>query len=100
MSSKNKHPKVEQARAPRWRVPAVAVIVVLAVAAAAGWWFRTTPTPEASGGTPRLVLDRDTIDLGPMALNTPARAVFTLTNAGDGALRITGVSRVRALEGC
>ncbi len=100
MSKNRRRNQIEEVRAPRWRSWTLAVIVLLAAAAGGGWWLWRTPEPEASGGTPRLVLDRDTIDLGPMALNTPARATFTLTNAGDGTLRITGVSSVRALEGC
>lgn len=56
--------------------------------------------PSASGGTPRLVLDREVVELGDLAFGTPARAVFTLSNAGTGPLRITEAPQVTAAEGC
>jgi hypothetical protein len=62
------------------------------------WWFAEPPV--ALGGTPRLALDRDTVDLGYLPFETPARVVFTLTNAGDGVLRLAEVPRVKAIKGC
>jgi hypothetical protein len=40
------------------------------------------------------------MDLGDFPFEKMARAVFTLTNAGDGPLKILEVSAVRALQGC
>jgi hypothetical protein len=71
-------------------------LVTLAVAGA--WW--RSPSPETSNGTPRLVLDREAVDLGFFPFEAPARAVFTLTNAGDGPLRLADVPRVSVLKGC
>jgi hypothetical protein len=45
-------------------------------------------------------VDRTEVDLGTLPFETPARVVFTLTNAGDGLLRIADVPPVRVLEGC
>ena len=77
---------------PRTRWAVLGVLGLIAAAAALLWWF--------SGGTPRLVLDRDTVDLGYLPFETPARVVFSLTNTGDGVLRIDGVPRVKVLKGC
>lgn len=85
-------------RAPRWVALGLVVLVVVVVAASGVWWL--SAPPSASSGTPRLVLDRDTVDLGHLGFETPARVVFTLRNEGDGPLRIVGVPRVRVLQGC
>jgi hypothetical protein len=71
---------------------------ILAIAVGAAWWLSEAQRP--SGGTPRLVADRTEMDLGDFPFEKMARAVFTLTNAGDGPLRILEVSAVRALQGC
>jgi hypothetical protein len=74
---------------------ALGTVVVIVVAIGMFWWG-----PGTFGGRPRLVLDQDRVDLGDLAFAAPARAVFTLTNAGDGALTITEEVRVTALKGC
>jgi hypothetical protein len=76
----------------------VGALVLVGLIATAGWWL--SAPREARGGTPKLVVDRESIDLGPLAFNTPARATFTLTNAGDSALVIEGIPRVHAVKGC
>ncbi len=87
------------ARRRRWGpVLTVVALVVVGGSLATGWWV--TAAREGQDGTPKLVVDRDAIDLGPLAFNAPARATFTLTNAGDGNLTIDGVPRVKAVQGC
>jgi hypothetical protein len=68
------------------------------VIAAALWWLSLPQA--ASGGTPRLVLDREVVDLGYLRFEAPARAVFLLTNTGDGLLKLSGIPRVSVLKGC
>lgn len=82
----------------RWRWAALGAVALVAVGAAAFWWV--SERPDASGGTPKLVVDRAEVDLGYLPFEAPARAVFTLTNAGDGALRLTDALRVKVLKGC
>lgn len=65
----------------------------------AAWWMPPGPR-AAEGGTPRMSMDREVIDLGYLHLNQNARAVFTLTNTGDGTLRLAGVPRVQLAKGC
>ncbi|MBI4608954.1 MAG: hypothetical protein HY726_08100 [Candidatus Rokubacteria bacterium] len=85
-------------RRRRWRWAALAALGLIAAAAAGFWWF--SEPPAASGGTPRLVVNRTEVDLGDLPFEAPARAVFTLTNAGDGLLRLASVPPVKLLKGC
>ncbi len=84
-------------RRSRWRWAALGALGLIVVVAAF-WWL--SEAPVASGGTPRLVLDRDVVDLGYLPFETPARVVFNLTNTGDGVLRLAEVPRVKAIKGC
>jgi len=85
-------------RRPRWRWAALAGVVLVAVGAGAFWWF--SEAQDTSGGTPRLLMDRTEVDLGYLPFEAPARVVFTLTNAGDGLLRLADVPPVKVLKGC
>jgi hypothetical protein len=78
----------------RWAVLAVVLLVGLL----GGWWI--AGGPDRWGPPPRLVLDREVVDLGDLPYGAPARAVFTLTNAGPGTLKLAGVPRVEAVKGC
>lgn len=83
------------------RARAVIALSLAAVALAGGgaWWawsHRETTGP----GTPRLAVDRTAADLGYRRFDEPTRVVFTLTNAGDGVLRLSGVPRVEVVAGC
>ena len=74
-----------------------ALMLGLVATGAAVWWNRASP--PASAGTPRLALDRDLIDLGNARFRVPVSAVFNVTNAGDGVLRLAA-SRVEVVSGC
>ena len=78
----------------RW----VVVSAVLVVGIGAGWWI--SGGPDAWGDRPRLVVDREVVDLGDLPFDAPARVVFMLTNAGPGTLKLAGVPRVEAVKGC
>lgn len=88
----------ERERAGR-RLILLAVIIILVVLAGGGLWL-WLGREGASGGTPRLAVDRTEADLGYRRFETPVRVVFTLTNAGDSPLRLTEVPRVKAVAGC
>jgi hypothetical protein len=74
--------------------------VLAAIVAAAGTFWWQSESLGTYGGTPRLVVDREVVELGTLPFEAPARVVFTLTNAGDGALKIAEVPRVKAVVGC
>lgn len=77
---------------------ALGALALIAVGATAFW--RVSGSPDATSGTSRLVVDRTEVDLGDRRFDVPARVVFTLTNAGDGPLRLADVPRVIAKAGC
>ncbi len=56
-------------------------------------------TPQVTG-SPRLGVDRDSIDLGKLPLNIPVKAEFKLKNVGDQPLTIKGEPRVELVKGC
>jgi hypothetical protein len=81
-----------------WRWDALAVLGLMAIGIAAGW--EPTRAGDASDGKPRLGVDRTEVDLGDLPYGAPAKAVFTLTNTGDGVLKIVGEPQVKILKGC
>lgn len=85
-------------RRARWRWAALGAVVLVALGAGSFWWL--SEAQDTPGGTPRLVLDREVVDLGYLPFEAPARVAFTLTNAGDGSLRLDGVPRVQVVSGC
>jgi hypothetical protein len=78
----------------RW----VVLAGVLVVGLLGGWWM--AGGLDRWGEPPRLVLDREVVDLGDLPYGAPARVVFTLTNAGPGTLKLAGVPTVEAVKGC
>jgi len=81
-----------------WRWVTLGALGLIVLGGAAFWW--RSAAPEASNGTPKLVVDREVVDLGFFPFDAPARAEFTLTNAGDGPLRLADLPRVAVLKGC
>lgn len=73
-------------------------LLAAAAAGGVGWW--ATMESGTAVGSPRLLADRTDIDLGYLRFDQPARAAFTLANAGDGALRLAGEPRVVLRAGC
>jgi len=80
----------------RWWV--VGVLVAIVAGAGTFWW--QSESLGTLSGAPRLVVDREVVELGDLPFEAPARVVFTLTNAGDGTLKMAEVPRVKAVEGC
>ena len=82
-------------RSAGWRLH---VLTSLLVAGVIMWGLadsRGAPT-----GTPRLAVDRSEIDIGRLAFDVPARAVFTLRNEGDAPLKVVDLPPVKAVKGC
>jgi hypothetical protein len=82
----------------RWRGAALGALALVAVSGGVFWW-PSNPS-DATAGPPSLVVDRTEVDLGYMPFGTTAQVAFVLTNAGTGPLKLVGVPRVQALEGC
>jgi hypothetical protein len=85
-------------RRRRWLWLIAGLPIVALAGLTAVWW--QAGSGDAAGGTPRLVADRTEVNLGRQPFDAPVRAVFTLTNAGDGLLSILGEPRVDVVEGC
>jgi hypothetical protein len=92
---KGKHTKTRSG----WGRRALLVGGIALVVVAGGLWLRPA-SKQPVGGTPRLVVDRTEVDLGYRRFDTPARVVFTLTNAGDAPLRLMESPPVRVIAGC
>ena len=67
-------------RTARWWV------LVAAIVAAHG--FAPTAWLEAAAGSPQMRLERESIDLGTIAMGDPAEVRFELENVGDDVLKI------------
>lgn len=80
-----------------WRLWAGAAAAAAIIVAGGTLW---SPSLETIEGTPRLMVDRETIDLGELRFSAPARAVFALSNTGTGSLRIVETPRVVVAKGC
>jgi hypothetical protein len=55
--------------------------------------------PEVSGA-PKLTVDREVIDFGPVRMGKFVQASFTLTNTGDQPLSFSRTPYIEVLEGC
>lgn len=90
--------KRPRSRRSGWRGVTLGALGLLTIGVAGFWWL--SEPPDISGGTPRLVVDRTEIDLGYQRFDTPARAVFMLTNRGNGVLRLREAPPVILRAGC
>lgn len=77
-------------------------VILLGVAAYFLWGTGAggSSAPVEVQGTPRLKVDRETIDLGDVKLGQTVEARFRLTNVGDQPLRFAEVPYIEVVEGC
>jgi hypothetical protein len=52
------------------------------------------------GGTPSIAVDQQKIDYGDVKFNTPKSFAITVTNTGNGELRLKDAPYIEVLEGC
>ena len=81
-----------------WRRGVSAGVAFVALISGFLWWSMSSQATR--GGTPQLVVDRHEVDLGTLRYNALALAEFTLTNVGDGVLKIVDEPDVKAVKGC
>ena len=98
MSNKAKRTSIPRSRRRTPRLALLTAVILIAVAAGVVWLRRGSE--EAAERSPRFGVDRAEVDLGYRRFESPARVVFTLTNAGNGPLRLREVPRVAAAAGC
>jgi HYDIN/CFA65/VesB-like, Ig-like domain len=78
-------------------------MVLVAAALFAVWKSgqpETASVPVEVKGQPSLKVDQERLDFGDVKLGQTVTASFTLFNAGDQTLRITGKPTIQVLEGC
>ena len=98
--------KDEQAAKSPWPFVVMGVgAVLIIVVGFLAWRGSTSGTKAASAtpqvtGSPKLSVDRDSIDFGKVPLDQTVRAEFKLKNVGDRPLRILGEPRVELVKGC
>lgn len=98
------HARRRPSRRPKWYVLVAGALGLLLVAT--GVWLSLRPTagsapgPDSYADGPRLVVDRELIDLGVQPVDRLVTATFQLSNQGSGRLRILGEPAVELIEGC
>jgi hypothetical protein len=104
-SLKGKRAYRTASKRPAWLVWLMAGLGLLLLGG--GFWWASSPasggppadfTPQAE--TPRLAVDRDSIDLGPQPLGREVSAVFQVKDVGSQPLRIADRPTVELVEGC
>jgi hypothetical protein len=81
--------------------PALILIAVGALAIVVAAAFALTGrTGGASGGTPQVAVDRESINLGDVPVGQTVSAAFTITNTGSEPLRLTEPPYIEVKEGC
>ena len=103
LSRKRQHQKAAAGRS-LWPILLLAGLSLLLLGGGIWWGLERGSgapanfTPQAE--TPRLAVDRESIDLGPQPVNRPVSAVFQVKNVGSQTLRIQGEPTVELVEGC
>ncbi len=95
----------QQGRGWRGRFLLVPGALCIALLAGVGTWFvlpKQAPVSHAAQlrGGPRLTVDREIIDFGPMPFEQMVRARFHVRNMGDQPLQLAEAPEVDAVEGC
>jgi hypothetical protein len=103
---KQREKPVSRAHTPsRWRnLLAPGAIGLALVVGVATWFFLQEPTPVSLAaqykGGPRLAVDKELIDFGPVRFERMVEARFRLRNVGDQLLHLAVNPQVKAIEGC
>ena len=100
--SRGKHSASPPRRLPWLWLAIGGALLLIAGSLSLGWssfGARPVTTPVVTG-TPRLAVDRTSVDEGYVKLDTPIRTTFRLRNIGDQPLQILAEPWVELIEGC
>ena len=81
------------------KFPWIWVVVGIAVVTG-GIFFFSKPSPDYSGGTPAISVDRQDIDMGYIKLGEYRTIKIKVTNTGDGVLRFKEQPYLEVVKGC
>lgn len=81
---------------PRLPLPLITLGLVLIVAAALIFLFQNNGTD----GSPKLAVDKQTIEYGDVKLDTELTFQIKVTNTGDAVLRFKEQPYIEVVEGC
>ena len=102
--SKTTATRERQVRASRRRLVVSGLVCAVVLAGFVTWYFYPRPSLLSAAapyqGGPRLAVDTELIDFGPVRFNKMVQARFLLRNVGDQPLRIAANPPVEAVEGC
>jgi hypothetical protein len=101
---KGRHAYRTASKRPAWLVWLMAGLGLLLLGGGLWWASAGTSGPPANftpqAETPRLVVDRDSVDLGPQPLGREVSAVFRVKDVGNQPLRLADRPTVELVEGC
>jgi hypothetical protein len=96
--------RARQARTFRRRLVVSGFISVAVLAGLATWYFYPRPSALSAAqpyqGGPRMAVDKELIDFGPVRFDKMVQARFLLRNVGDQPLQVAANPPVEAVEGC
>ncbi len=102
--SKTEEARERRVHTRRRRLLVAGLLSVAVLAGLATWYFLQGQSPLSAAppyrGGPRLAVDREEIDFGPVRFEKMVQARFRLKNVGDQPLQIATGSRVEVVEGC
>jgi hypothetical protein len=87
-------------RSPAVSVALLGALLVMLIGAVLVWHISRPAGPGGIVTSPRLVVDRQVIDLGRVQYNQRVKAEFAIGNSGGQPLQIVGRPRVEVVKGC
>ncbi len=102
--SKTEEARERRAHTRRQRLVAAGFLGVVVLGGLATWYFLQGQSPLSAAasyqGGPRLAVDREEIDFGPVRFEKQVQARFRVRNVGDQPLQIAANPPVEVVEGC
>lgn len=85
----------------RWLAPTIFILIGASLMLVAAYFFLgTLPRGGEPEAAPLITANQTQIDLGELKINQPARAAFTIGNAGEGRLVFSQEPVIEVVTGC
>ncbi len=99
-SSRSKYSRANPNSSKKPLILIIGGAMLLLVAVFFAFARQPQPTIDVAGGTPKIKADKEFVDLGDQKLGNTVQVSFTISNEGDGTLRLTKEPYVEVKEGC